>query len=153
MRARKTIVVVLTAAVLAAVGASSASAGSYSDGPLTATFAGPTHHPNCKQKWPVTVTARYHGKPAHATASYQFLVDGDLVGTSYPFSSTSRNPHNRLWHFSGGFTDNTFGPFGALAVGQSITVRAVVKESSYTAYPSYGVTVVTARGCKAVRTA
>jgi hypothetical protein len=149
MRARKAIALALTAVALVAVGVASASASSYRDGPLTATFMAGTHHPNCKQKWPVTVSARYHGRPAHATAFYQFLSGGEVVGRQYPFSSTSRNPHDHIWHFYGGFTDNTFGPFGALAVGQPLTVRAVVEVSRYTAYPSYFVQVVNARGCKA----
>jgi hypothetical protein len=149
MRARQAIPLALTAAALVAVGVASASTGSYTDGPLTATFTAGTHDPNCKQKWPVTVGARYHGKPAHATAFYQFLSGGQLVGTQYPFSSTSRNPHNHIWHFYSSFTDTTFGPFGALAVGQPLTVRAVVKVSRYTAYPSYYVKVVNARGCPA----
>jgi hypothetical protein len=152
MRARKTIPVAITVAALAvAAGAGAAVTGSYRDGPLTATFSASTHHPNCKQKWPVTVTARYNGKPARATAFYQFLYDGQLVNTQYPYSDTSKNPHGHVWHFVGGFTDPTFGPFGSLAVGQHLTVRAVIKEGSYTAYPSLAVSVVTAPGCKPLR--
>jgi hypothetical protein len=150
MRPRNAIALVVTAAaLLVVVGVASASTTSYSDGPLTATFSAGTHHPNCKQLWPVTVTARYYGKPAHATAYYQFLSGGQLVGTVNPFSSTSHNPHNRIWHFYGSFYDYTFGPFGALSVGHPLTVRAVVAVSRYTAYPSYSVQVVSARGCPA----
>ena len=105
--------------------------------------------PNCKQRWPITVTARYDGKPAHATAFYQFLSGGQLVGTQYPFSDTPRNRHNQIWRFYGSFTDDTFGPFGALAVDHPLTVRAVVKVSRYTAYPSYFIRVVNAHGCPA----
>ncbi|MGO9961534.1 MAG: hypothetical protein ACLP50_37110 [Solirubrobacteraceae bacterium] len=149
MRACKTIPLVVTVAALAAGGVASASTSSYSDGPLTATFTAGTHRPNCKQGWPVTVTARYHGKLAHATALYQFLSGGQLVDTQYPFGGTSRNAHDHLWAFYGSFTDNTFGPFGALAVGHPLTVRAVVKVSRYTAYPSYSVDVVSVSGCPA----
>jgi hypothetical protein len=149
MRVRAGIALVVTALSLAAVGVASASTSSYSDGPLTATFTAGTHYPNCKQKWPVTVSVRYHGKPAHATAFYQFLLDGQVVGTQYPFSATPRNRYDRIWHFYGSFTDDTFGPFGALAVGHPLTVRAVVRVSRYTAYPSYRVHVVTASGCPA----
>jgi len=149
MGVRKTIPVVVTLTALVAAGAASASTSSYRDGPLTATFSAGTHHPNCKQGWPVTVTARYHGKLAHATAFYQFLSGGQLVDTQYPFSGTSRNRHDHLWAFYGSFTDNGFGPFGALAVGQPLTVRAVVQVSRYTAYPSYSVDVVNASGCPA----
>src|ERR1700737_1957017 len=112
MRLRTALPVALAAAAFIAVGTAHASTSSYSDGPLTATFTAGTHHPNCKQKWPVTVTARYHGKAAHATAVYQFLSGGQLVGTVYPFSNTSQNPHNRIWHFYDSFTDTAFGPFG-----------------------------------------
>ncbi|MGA2009442.1 MAG: hypothetical protein ABSH51_02745 [Solirubrobacteraceae bacterium] len=149
MRVRTAIPVIVTLAALVAAGVASASTSSYSDGPLTATFTAGTHHPNCKQGWPVTVTARYQGKPAHATAFYQFLSGGQLVDTQYPFSGTSRNPHKHLWAFYGSFTDNTFGPFGALAIGHPLTVRAVVQVSRYTAYPSYSIDVVNASGCPA----
>ena len=70
-----------------------------------------------------------------------------VVSTQYPFGLTPRNPQNTVYHFYGSFTDSTFGPFGALAVGQHLTVRVVVKVSRYTAYPSYPVTVVQASGC------
>jgi hypothetical protein len=149
MCARKTIPLVLTAAALAWAAVANASTSTYRSGPLTATFSAGTHYPNCKQKWPVTVTARYNGRPAHATAFYQFLYGGQVVSTQYPFSGTSRNPQNRIWSFYGSFTDNGFGPFGALAVGHPLTVRAVVKAGRYTAYPSYYVRVVNASGCPA----
>jgi len=148
MRASKAIPLALMAA-LAVAGVARASTSSYRDGPLTATFTASTHSPNCKQRWPVTVTARYNGKPTHATAYYQFISGGQLVGTQYPFGATSKNPHNRIWHFYGSFYDYTFGPFGALAVGHPLTVRAVVQVGRYTAYPSYSVDVVSARGCPA----
>jgi hypothetical protein len=148
MRARKASPFVLAAAGLILAGAANASTTSYKSGPLTATFTAGTHHPNCKQYWPVTVTARYQGKLAHATAYYQFLYGGQVVGTVNPYSGTPRNPHNRIWHFYGGFTDDMFGPFGARAVGHPLTVRAVVQVSHYTAYPSYAVTVVSVPGCK-----
>ena len=151
MRTPKTILFAVTAATLMCVSAASASTSTYRDGPLTATFTAGTHYPNCKQRWPVTVTARYNGKPAHATAFYQFLYGATVVGKRYPFSATSRNRHNRLWHFYSRFTDTAFGPFGALAVGQPLTVRAVVQVGRYTAYPSYSVKVVRVSGCPAVR--
>lgn len=146
MQARKAVPIAVATAALVIAGVAGAATSSYSDGPLTATFTAGTHHPNCKQTWLVTVGARYHGKAAHATAFYQFLSGGQLVGTQYPYGGTSRNPHNHIWRFYGSFTDN-IGPFGALAVGHPLTVRAVVQVSRYTAYPSYYVKVVNARGC------
>jgi len=152
MRARRSIMLA-TAAVTAFVATPVAQAAttSYRDGPLLATFSAGTHYPNCKQMWPVTVTATFRGRPAHATAFYQFLGPGGVVVRQYPFAHTRKNPHNQIWHFYGRFTDNTFGPFGALAVGYRLTVRAVVSVGRYTAYPSYWVKVVNARGCKAIR--
>src|SRR5271167_4727753 len=60
------------AAMLAVSGAAAASTVTYRAGPLTATMKAGTHSPTCKQKWPVTVTAKFKGKRAHATAFYQF---------------------------------------------------------------------------------
>jgi len=151
MRAPKTILLAVMATALAVAGTATASTTTARNGPLTATFTAGTHAPNCKQKWPVAVSARFHGKKAHATAFYQFLSGGAVVGTQYPYSATSRNRQDRIWHFYGGFIDRTFGPFGALAVGVPITVQAVVKVGRYTAYPSYSVKVVRVAGCRAVR--
>jgi hypothetical protein len=151
MRSRNLLVILLTtaAATLIAVGAANAFTTSNSSGALTATFTAKTHYPNCKQLWPVTVTARYNGKPAHATAYYQFLLGGQLVGNQYPFSGTSKNPHARVWHFYGSFYDYTFGPFGALAEGHRLTVRAVVQVGGIRAYPGTWVQVQKASGCPA----
>ena len=151
MRPRMATAILATAAAaLTAAGAASAATSRYSDGPLTATFSYGTTHPNCKQKWPVTVAATYHGKAVHATAKYQFLDGGQLVSTQYPFSGTSLNRGNRLWHFYGSFYDYTFGPFGALSVGYTLNVRAVVSANGHTAYPGTYVRVVKVRGCPAV---
>ena len=150
MRATKAILLTVAAVLVLATGAS-ASTTTYKDGPLTATFTAGSHRPNCKQRWPITVTASLNGKPAHASAFYQFMYGGQVVAKRYPFAATPRNRQNRIWYFFGRFTDNTFGPFGALAVGQPLTVRAVVQAGRYTAYPSYAVTVVRTRGCPAVR--
>jgi hypothetical protein len=151
MRAPRAILFAVTVAALTCVSAASASTSSYRDGPLTATFSAGTHTPTCKQLWPVTVTARWHGKPAHATAVYQFMLGGRVVTHYNPFSHTSRNRRNRIYHFYNRFTDKTFGPFGALAVGWKLTVRAVVHAGHHTAYPSYWVKVRRVNGCKAIR--
>jgi hypothetical protein len=140
---------VLTLGLAVFAGAAVAASGSYTSGPLTATFSANGTHPNCKQIWPVTITARWHGKPTNATAYYQFLYSGQLVATVQVFSATRKNPHNHLWHFYGSVYDNTFGPFGALSVGWRLDVRAVVQVGRYTAYPGLYVTVVNARGCPA----
>ena len=150
MRERKAVPLLVVVGVLAGAGVASASYRySYRDGPLTATFSVTTNRPNCKQMWPVTVTATYNGKPAHATAYYQFLYYNQLVATQYPFSATRRNPHNRKWSFYGSFYDNTFGPFGAKSVGYTLYVRAVVQDGRYTAYPGdKSVRVQNTSGCR-----
>lgn len=149
MRTRWLIVLPTVATLLVLTGMASASAGgSYRDGPLSATFSAPTNYPNCKQMWPVTVTARWNGHPAHASAFYRFLYNGRPVGSrQYPFGGTRRNPHYHVYSFYGGFYDNTFGPFGALAEGHKIVVQAVVSDGRYTAYPGTWVVVQKASGC------
>jgi hypothetical protein len=149
MRARKVIPLATAVAALGAAGVASAATGSYSDGPLTATFSASTRHPNCKQRWPVTVTATFHGHAARGTAFYQFLYNGSLVSTQYPYAHTPKNRRNRIWHFDGSFTDNGFGPFGALSVGHTINVRAVISVGGYTAYPGLYINVRHTGGCPA----
>jgi hypothetical protein len=136
-------------ASLAPVGVALAATVTAHSGPLTASFTAGTHHPNCKQFWPVTIRATFHGRPAHATAVYQFVYDGQVVHTENPFSGTKRNRGNHIWHFVGSFKDRHFGPFGSLAVGNRLTIRAVVKDGRYTASPSYWVDVVNTSGCPA----
>jgi hypothetical protein len=121
-----------------------------SSGPLSATMTAGTHTPTCKQKWPVTVTAKLHGKPARAKAIYQFLSGGYLVSTQYPFS---KNSHQHTpYHFRGSFYDYTFGPFGALAVGHPLVVRTVVSAGGQTVYLAYDINVRMVSGCKAITT-
>jgi len=137
------------AAALLAAGAAFAATDTVTSGPLKASFTAGSHHPNCKQHWPVRISATFHGKPAHATAVYQFLYNGSVVHTENPFEGTKKNRGNHIWHFVGSFTDKDFGPFGSLSVGNKLTIRAVVKEGGYTASPSYWVQVVSTGGCPA----
>ncbi len=53
-------------------------------GPLTATLAPSTHTPKINKNWPITVTATVKGKPAHATAAYEFLFAGMVVQHRVP---------------------------------------------------------------------
>lgn len=150
--------IALSVATLGA-GAAVANAATVSskDGPLTASFTATTHDPSCRQKWPVMIKATYQGKPAHATAYYQFLLNGTVVNTQYPFSDTKKNPDTKAhpngvpYHFVGSYTDNTFGPFGALAAGQTLTIRAVIHEGRYTADPSFTANIIKVSGCPVVR--
>jgi hypothetical protein len=142
-----TLVLVLGFGALAS--SASAALGSSRSGPVTAWFSAKGTHPNCKQLWPVGVTVHYRGRPANATAYYQFLYGGQVVATVQVFAGTPKNRHNRLYHFYGSFYDNTFGPFGAAAVGHRLYVRAVVQVGRYKVYPGLYVTVVNTRGCPA----
>lgn len=153
-RGRAVALTVGLTALLAGAAVAAASTVTAADGPLKATFTAKTHDPNCKQKWPITITATYHGKPAHATAYYQFLLNGSVESTQYPFSGTKENPETKkhpngtIWHFVGSYTDNGFGPFGALATSiPTLTIRAVIQEGKYTAEPSFPVHVVKVSGC------
>lgn len=147
MRLRRVIALAGALTLVAADLALASVGGSSRSGPLSATFSAPTHYPNCKQNWPVSVTARWNGHPAHASAKYQFLYAGSLVNTQYPFGGQSRNPHYHWYAFYGGFYDKIFGPFGALAVGHKLTVRAVVVDGHYAAYPGTWVVVQPTSGC------
>lgn len=91
-----------------------------SSGPLTVTLSPPaTHTPKVNANVWVTVTATLNGKPAaNATAYYQFLYGGMVVGTGYV-----RN--NKNFKFTGHFRDNLV--FPPSAVGQPLTVRIIVK--------------------------
>ena len=72
----------------------------------------------------MTVTATLGGKPAHASAAYEFLYAGaTLVGTRYPRS----NPH---FTFTGHFSD--FLVFPPDAVGEPLTLQIVIKDGAHT---------------------
>jgi hypothetical protein len=100
----------LPAAVPAAEGAS-----------FVATLKAPGHHPKAGKRWPITVTAKTKsGKPVRAKASYQFLYQGQVVATRYPFKRSSPYP------FKGKYRDRTF-VWPARAVGYKLTLRVVVE--------------------------
>jgi hypothetical protein len=89
-----------------------------SSGPLKATMKPPpTHQPKVNTNVWITVTATLSGKPARATAKYQFLFAGAVVSTQYP----RYNPH---FSFTGHFTDNLV--FPPSAVGEPLTLRVLV---------------------------
>jgi hypothetical protein len=97
-----------------------------SSGALKATMKPPaTHQPKVNTNVWITVTATLNGKPAHATAKYEFLFGGAVVSTQYP----RFNPH---FSFTGHFTDNLV--FPASAVGEPLTLRVVIKADSRTVY-------------------
>ena len=95
-----------------------------SSGPLVATLTPSTHTPKINTLMPITVTATLNGKPAHATAAYQFLYGGAVVApTQYP-----RN--NKHFSFTGHFSDKL--NFPASSLGFTLTLRVVIKAAGHT---------------------
>jgi hypothetical protein len=94
-----------------------------SSGPLSATLAPSTHSPKVNVKWPITVTAELNGKPAHATAFYEFLFSGAVVSTQY----VNNNKH---FSFTGHFSDKLV--FPPSSAGQPLTLDIVVKAAGHT---------------------
>jgi len=92
-------------------------------GPLRATLKPSTHTPKVNAKWPITVTATLGGKPAHASASYEFLFGPVVVSTQYPHN-------NKRYSFTGQFSDTLV--FPAASVGQPLTLRVVIKAQGHT---------------------
>ena len=106
------------AIVPAAAGAAAPKLVKRSSGPLTATLAPPARKPKINTKVPIKVTATLNGKPAHATAVYEFLFLGSVVSTQNPYGK-------KHYSFTGHFSDNLV--FPKSAVGQPLTFRVVVK--------------------------
>ena len=95
-----------------------------SSGPLVATLTPSTHTPKINTLVPITVAATLNGKPAHATAAYQFLYGGAVIApTQYP-----RN--NKHFSFTGHFSDKL--NFPASSVGFTLTLRVVIKAAGRT---------------------
>ena len=121
----------LTATAVATAVAAAAPTVRQTSGPLTATLAPSTHTPQINKNWPITVTATLSGKPAHATAAYEFVVAGFVVQTVYPRS-------NKHFSFTGHFSDNLV--FPKASVGQPLTLRVVIKASGHTVNLNWAVT-------------
>ena len=117
----------LVAGVLAVAAVADAAAPSIikrSSGPLAATLAPSTHTPKINTLMPITVTATLSGKPAHATAAYQFLFGGAVVApTQYPYN-------NKHFSFTGHFSDKL--NFPASSLGIPLTLRVVIKAAGHT---------------------
>ena len=110
-----------------AIGAASAAAAATiikgSSGPLHATLTPSTHTPKINTLVPITVTATLNGKPAHATAVYEFVFGGAVVSTQYPRS-------NKHFSFTGHFSDKL--NFPASSLGFTLTLRVVIKAAGHT---------------------
>jgi hypothetical protein len=111
-----------------------APASSAADKPCVATLKAPGHHPKYDTLWPIVVTCRTKsGKPVRATATYQFINDGQVVATRYPSpkadpkSACSKKGTCRKspYPFKGRFRDGTF-IWPRMAVGFPLTLRVVV---------------------------
>jgi hypothetical protein len=100
----------------------------------SAHLSAPTHHPKAGARWPVTVTCRTRsGKGIRATATYQFVYNGQVVATRYP--SPNANPNSPCskagtcrktpYPFTGRMRDTTFS-WPALAAGQPLKLRVVI---------------------------
>jgi hypothetical protein len=123
---RLTTGVVLAGAVATAASSTAASAATVikgSSGPLVATLTPSTHTPKINTLVPIAVTATLNGKPAHATAAYQFVFGGAVVSTQYP-----RN--NKHYSFTGHFSDKL--NFPASSLGFTLTLRVVIKAAGHT---------------------
>src|SRR5579871_5540792 len=95
----------LAAAVVAAAPAIAAAPKvKASSGPLTAVLTPPpTHTPKVNVKVPLSVTATLSGKPARASAFYEFLFAGQVVTTRYV-------NNNRHFMFTGHYSDTLVFP-------------------------------------------
>jgi hypothetical protein len=94
-----------------------------SAGKLHASIVPSTHSPKVNAKWPLSVKATTGGKPAHASAVYQFLFGGTVVSTQYPRS-------NKHFTFNGAFSDILV--FPPDSDGEPLTLRVVIRSAGET---------------------
>jgi hypothetical protein len=103
--------------------------------PCVAKLSAPGHHPKAGALWPITVTCRTRsGKAVRATATYQFVYNGQVVATRYP--SPNADPNSKCskegtcrhspYPFKGRMRDGTFS-WPRRAVGFPLTLRVVVR--------------------------
>ena len=100
----------------------------------SAHLSAPTHHPKAGKRWPVTVTCRRRsGKGIRATATYQFIYNGQVVRTAYPSPKADPNSacskagtcRKTPYPFTGRMRDGTF-TWPARAVGIPLKLRVVI---------------------------
>jgi hypothetical protein len=94
-----------------------------------------THHPKAGARWPITVTCRTRsGKGIRATATYQFVYNGQVVATRYPSPKADPNSacskagtcRHSPYPFTGRFRDETF-TWPRRAVGIPLKLRVVIR--------------------------
>ena len=103
--------------------------------PCVARLRAPTHHPKAGKLWPITVSCRTRsGRAVRATATYQFVYNGQVVATRYPSPNADPNSscskkgtcRHSPYPFKGSFRDGTFS-WPRQAVGIPLKLRVVVR--------------------------
>jgi hypothetical protein len=103
--------------------------------PFVARLKAGTHHPKANAAWPITVTVRSSsGKALRATATYQFVFNGQVVATRQPSPNSPLKAkctkdgtcRKTPWPFTGRFHDATV-TWPARSAGVALTFRVVVK--------------------------
>ena len=128
---RRALAATLLAALALLAVAGSASAAT----PFVATLKATTHSPKANAAWPITLTVRSHsGRSLRATATYQFVYNGQVVATRYP--SPKADLHSKCnqegtcrhsaYPFTGRLRDPTV-TWPARSAGIALKFRVVIK--------------------------
>ena len=98
-----------------------------------AVISAPSHHPVMYKNWPITVTAsNLSGKPIAATLQMNVLLGSVQVG---------QVDNGKIYHFVGRHHENIVWP--QRAVGNALTLQAVVKVKGKTMKLPWAISVVT----------
>jgi hypothetical protein len=92
-----------------------------------------THHPKVNANWPLKVTATLRGKPAHATAVYEFLFGTSVVSTQYVHGK-------KHFSFTGHFSDELV--FPPASEGEPLTLRVVIAADGHKVSLNWAITSV-----------
>ena len=125
----------LTVALLTALAVLAVAAPSSAATPFVATLKASTHNPKVDRAWPITITVRSRsGRSLRATATYQFVYNGQVVATRYP--SPKADPDSKCskegtcrhspYAFTGRLRDATV-TWPARSVGIALKFRVVIK--------------------------
>ena len=125
----------LAAALLAALALLAVAGSASAATPFVATLKATTHSPMANAAWPITVTVRSHsGRSLRATATYQFVYNGQVVATRYP--SPKADLHSKCnqegtcrhsaYPFTGRLRDPTV-TWPARSAGIALKFRVVIK--------------------------
>jgi hypothetical protein len=125
----------LAATVLAALALLAVAGSASAATPFVATLKATTHSPKANAAWPITVTVRSHsGRSLRATATYQFVYNGQVVATRYP--SPKADLHSKCnqegtcrhsaYPFTGRLRDPTV-TWPARSAGIALKFRVVIK--------------------------